>query len=71
MCNIVLTVVCTVELDGEIEVDGNSATYSLRDVGTGITNFICKLDGNTLPDCMSINAMKNLQHDFVLQVQDQ
>ena len=48
------------ELDGEIEVDGDSATYTLRGVGTGITSFICKLDGEILPDCMLITAMKNL-----------
>ena len=46
-------VVCTVELVGEIEVEINSATYSFSGVGSDITGFVCKLDGETLPDCMS------------------
>jgi hypothetical protein len=44
--------VCTVELDGQIEVTGNSATYSFSGVGTGISGYICKLDGVVLPDCL-------------------
>ena len=40
------------ELDGQIEVTGNSATYSFSGVGTGISGYICKLDGVVLPDCM-------------------
>ena len=40
------------ELDGPIEVTGNSATYSFSGVGTGISGYICKLDGVVLPDCM-------------------
>ena len=39
------------ELDGKIEVTGSSATYSFTGVGTGITTYICKLDGVILPDC--------------------
>ena len=40
------------ELIGEIEVSGNSATFSFRGVGSGITRYICKLDGRVLPNCM-------------------
>ena len=42
---------CTVELVGEIEVNGDTATYSFVGVGVGITGYICKLDGDILPDC--------------------
>ena len=45
------TEVCTVELIGEIGVSGNSATFSFRGVGSGITRYICKLDGRVLPNC--------------------
>ena len=41
------------ELIGEIEVSGNSATFSFRGVGSAITGYICKLDGRVLPNCMS------------------
>ena len=41
------------ELIGEIEVSGNSATFSFRGVGSGITGYICKLDGRVLPNCTS------------------
>ena len=39
------------ELDGQIEVDGNSATFSFYGVGSGIESFICKLDGVVF-ECM-------------------
>jgi hypothetical protein len=42
---------CTVEPGGEIQVNGDTATYSFRGVGSGITSFICKLDGVVLDDC--------------------
>ena len=49
------------ELDGKIEVTGSSATYSLTGVGSGITTYICKLDGDVLPDCMLLyNAVVNI-----------
>ena len=41
------------ELIGEIEVSGNSATFSFRGVGSGITGYTCKLDGIVLPNCTS------------------
>ena len=44
---------CTVELVGSIEVTGNTATFEFRGVGSGITGYICKLNGSTLPDCKS------------------
>ena len=47
------TEVCTVELIGEIEVSGNSATFLFRGVGSGITGYICKLNGIVLPNCTS------------------
>ena len=46
------SVVCTVELVGQVEVNGDTATYSFTGVGSGITGYTCKLDGTTLPDCM-------------------
>ena len=49
------TEVCTVELVGDIEVDGTSATFVIRDVGSGITGYTCKLDGTVLPNCMPLN----------------
>ena len=49
------TEVCTVELVGDIEVDGTSATFVFRGVGSGITRYTCKLDGTVLPNCMSLN----------------
>ena len=42
---------CTVELV-EIIVKRNTATYSFRGIGSGITGYTCKLDSVTLPDCM-------------------
>ena len=55
MCNINFIVVisdyCTVELVGSIEVTGNTATFEFRGVGSGITGYICKLNGSILPDC--------------------
>ena len=49
------TEVCTVELVGDIEVDGTSATFVFRGVGSGITGYTCKLDGIVLPNCMSLS----------------
>ena len=48
---IVVSDYCTVELVGSIEVMGNTATYAFRGVGSGITGYICKLNGHLLPDC--------------------
>ena len=47
----VVSALCTVELVGSIEVTGNTATFAFRGVGSGITGYICKLNGNILPDC--------------------
>ena len=47
--------VCTVELVEPIEVDGNSATFTFRGVGSDITGFECKLDKAILPNCTSSN----------------
>ena len=47
-----ITEVCTVQLDGQIEVTGSSATYSFTGVGSGISGYVCKMDGVILPDCM-------------------
>ena len=55
-----ITEVCTVELDGEIEVERNSATYSFRGVGSSITGYICKLDGIVLPNCMLQTSILDL-----------
>ena len=44
-----ITEVCT---DGQIEVTGSSATYSFTGVGSGISGYVCKMDGVILPDCM-------------------
>ena len=49
--SIVVSDFCTVELVGSIEVTGNRATFSFSGVGSGITGYICKLDGRILPDC--------------------
>ena len=38
------------ELVGLVAVDGSSATIVFRGVGSGITGFLCKLDGITLPE---------------------
>ena len=43
--------VCTVEI-APVQVTGTTAIYSFTGVGSGIEGFICKLNGNTLPDCM-------------------
>ena len=51
-CNVV-DEVCTVELEGPIEVTGNSAAFEIRGVGSNIITFICKLDGVELPNCKS------------------
>ena len=48
---VVASEICTVELVGSIEVNGNSATYRFRGVGSNITRYICKLNGQILPDC--------------------
>ena len=50
---VVVSDYCTVELVGSIEVTGNTATFEFRGVGSGITGYICKLNGRTLPDCKS------------------
>jgi hypothetical protein len=50
LCN---SEVCTVELVGDIEVDGTSATFVILGVGSGITRYTCKLDGTVLPNCSS------------------
>ena len=52
-----ITEVCTVQLDGQIEVTGSSATYSFTGVGSGISGsgisgYVCKMDGVILPHCM-------------------
>ena len=49
------TEVCTVELVGDIDVDGASATFMFRDVGSAIAGYTCKLDGTVLPNCMPLN----------------
>ena len=38
------------ELVGSVAVDGSSATVVFRGVGSGITSFLCKLDGIPLPE---------------------
>ena len=43
--------VCTVEIDS-FEVAGSAAVYSFTGVGSAIRSYICKLDGDKLPDCM-------------------
>lgn len=48
---VVVSDFCTVELVGSIEVMGNTATYAFRGVGSGITGYVCKLNGDVLPDC--------------------
>ena len=50
---VVVSDYCTVELVGSIEVTGNTATFEFRGVGSGITGYICKLNGRILPDCKS------------------
>ena len=49
------TDVCTVELVGDIGVDGTSATFVFRGVGSGITGYTCKLDGTVLQNCMPLS----------------
>ena len=56
---------CTVELDGPIEVNGNSATYSFHGVGSGIEGFICKLNGVAF-DCMLYTHCNNIYILIVL-----
>ena len=46
----IITEECTAELV-EIIVERNTATYSFRGIGSGITGYTCKLDSATLPDC--------------------
>ena len=43
--------VCSVELVGSVAVNGNSATLVFRGVGSGITSFLCKVDGIIFPEC--------------------
>ena len=55
---VVASEVCTVELVGSIEVNGNTATYAFRGVGSDISRFICKLNGQFLPNCkLKIHGM--------------
>ena len=42
---------CTVDI-ASVQVTGNTAIYSFTAVGSGIEDFICKLNGDVLPDCM-------------------
>ena len=39
------------ELVGSVAVDGSSATIVFRGVGSGMTGFLCKMDGVILPVC--------------------
>ena len=59
------------ELDGQIEVTGNSATYSFSGVGTGISGYICKLDGVVLPDCMLFCVVKYHDNTYSYNTQVQ
>ena len=54
------------ELEGSIEVDGNSATYSVIGVGSNIVGFICRLDGDELDDCtfLFVSVCKLLTPDM-------
>ena len=47
---------CTVELVNSV-VEGNSATITFRGVGSAITGYTCKLDGDNLPECMFLKSL--------------
>ena len=49
----VVSGLCTVELVGSIEVTGNASTFAFRGVGSGMTGYICKLNGTVQQDCKS------------------
>ena len=49
----VVSDLCTVELVESIEVTGNTATFAFRGVGSGMTGYICKLNGTVLHNCKS------------------
>jgi len=47
---------CTVEFVDTV-VKGNSATIIFRGVGSAITGYKCKLNGEVLPECMFLKSL--------------
>ena len=50
---------CSVVQLGPALVHGNSAVVVFRGLGSGITGFLCRLDGVTLPEC-ELNKVQSI-----------